>query len=624
MKIFFFSLALLLQLTGVGQNKKQELLLKIQKANDTSKGELLRELSGTYYFSGQKDSAEYYLDQYLNFVLEKNNTKAIGYAYSYKGQMSYYDNNFEKAIQFYKKALDIAEKNNYERLKISILANIGSILTAEGRQLEALNYFKNTLIKCNELKDTPCIINSNSNIGNVYLHLNEFSKAREMLNQSLLYISAYEKNTSLSKIRSQENYNNKLIVQLNFLDLYLKEEKYDTALQFAIRLSKSDHHVTDTVLIARLYKKIASANLGLENYQAAILNTLKVDTLLTNRKKKSLDHFKEIYNIQSEAFARLGQFEKAYESHILFKNASDSFLSNEKIKVIDGIRTKYETEKKDEQITQLKKEKKSQRTIIGLTIGIATIVLGLLALAFRSKKLKEKLLIQKQETERSLMEKKVTSVELLALRAQMNPHFIFNSLNSISNYVLKSNTSKANLYLNKFSNLMRMSLEQSKNLQVNLQDEVRLLEQYLELEKLRFGDGMQYKIDLPNGILEEDIRIPSMVIQPFVENAVKHGIQPNLDKDAIIKIDFKFMQQQLVCTIEDNGPGIKATQIQSSNNPDHHSLGANITQNRIDLINSMQEEKIQIEIIDKIDINASETGTIIKISFPVVGEDLAS
>ncbi len=227
---------------------------------------------------------------------------------------------------------------------------------------------------------------------------------------------------------------------------------------------------------------------------------------------------------------------------------------------------------------------------------------------------------QLQQEKQYALKKKMYELETMALRSQMNPHFIFNSLNSISNYILKADIANANLYLSKFSTLIRKILQHSQNSQISLSEEIKLLQVYLDLEKLRFGDKINFNISVSEGILQEDISIPSMIIQPYIENAVKHGIAPLLNRGGNVTVDFKQADNCLLCTIEDDGIGINVSKLQNAKAGEHHSMGTDIIQNRIDIINTMRQHKIVLTVIDKKDSNPTQTGTIIKLSFPLVNE----
>ena len=211
------------------------------------------------------------------------------------------------------------------------------------------------------------------------------------------------------------------------------------------------------------------------------------------------------------------------------------------------------------------------------------------------------------------LERKMYESEIMALKAQMNPHFIFNCLSSIQHYILRADTKNANLYLHKFSMLIRNILEFSSASDISLEEELKLLDGYLELEKLRMGDRMQYHIRVGETIRPAGIRIPSMIIQPYVENAIRHGISPLQDRTGIIAISFNLTGNYLVCEIEDNGIGMAASLAAKENSePAHQSMGTGITDNRINIINAVQKDKMQLKIINK---KMPEQGTIIQISF---------
>jgi two-component system, LytTR family, sensor kinase len=600
-------------------NLLSELHAKLVVSKDSTRIVTLNKIGRYYVHEDNFDSAKYYFEE--AFSLSNKIGLEIGkcWAKNNLGVLHTKYNRFDKALESHLEALRIAEKINSFRDISATNSNIANIYLDQKKYSLAIEHLQKALDAQKKAKDSIGIAIIYTNLSNNYKELNEDSiaaKYNDMGMQICNNLQQRKNNTPLDSVSLVNIRQYLLQVKASLLE---KKKEFSQALliykQLSEEVSKNEgieEKATYQKQIASVYSQTGEYAKSLE-YANNTLELLKQDSIP--------DLYKDIYEIQATAYTGLGRYDKAFESQKLFKQINDSVFNKEKLTITSDMQAKYETEKKDAQIIQLNKEKKSQRVITGLTIGIAAIVLGLLVLAYRSRQLKEKLLMQKQQAAGILLEKKATSVELLALRSQMNPHFIFNSLNSISNYILKADTANANLYLSKFSNLMRKNLEQSKNQQINLPDEVKLLELYLELEKLRFGNKMEYTISIAATLLQEDIRIPSMVIQPYVENAVKHGIHPAADKHALIKVEFALTANQLICTIEDNGPGIKATQLQSNNNPDHHPLGANITQNRIDLINSMQEQKIEIEIINKKDNDAAASGTTVKISFPVMVEE---
>jgi ligand-binding sensor domain-containing protein/two-component sensor histidine kinase len=204
-------------------------------------------------------------------------------------------------------------------------------------------------------------------------------------------------------------------------------------------------------------------------------------------------------------------------------------------------------------------------------------------LVIRSIKIRNKLLLSKAQLETDLR-----SSRLASLRAQMNPHFIFNALNSIQEFILLNNKKMANFYLGKFANLMRLVLDMSNHDKVSLEDEIKSLELYLELEALRFEEGFSYRIESDPKLDLPEVQIPPLLVQPYVENAIKHGLlHKKGEKTLKIKFEevFKEQKRMLACTIEDNGIGRKKSQeLQALRTKNHTSFATGATAKRLELL----------------------------------------
>ncbi|MBV6654315.1 MAG: histidine kinase [Mameliella sp.] len=229
---------------------------------------------------------------------------------------------------------------------------------------------------------------------------------------------------------------------------------------------------------------------------------------------------------------------------------------------------------------------------------------------------------KRQETE--LLELKATRLQLKALRAQMNPHFMYNALNSIQNYITSHDVGSATKYLAKFAKLMRRSLEYSDLEVISLEDEIEFLEEYLEInEKLRFEDKLSFDIIIDEEIEEDILCVPTMIIQPYVENAIEHGLRTR--ENGLIKVlFFLFDEHTILCRVEDNGIGReKAHQLQM-NDPkfqDHRSRGTSITEKRLSILNNgnAQQEEVFVETVDLKDPETGEAlGTRVEIKIPVL------
>jgi len=223
---------------------------------------------------------------------------------------------------------------------------------------------------------------------------------------------------------------------------------------------------------------------------------------------------------------------------------------------------------------------------------------------------------QKREKDYQL-NKRMQDLEMMALRAQMNPHFIFNCLTSIQYHIMHADARSASAYLHKFSTLIRKTLQSSANSMITLREETRQLELYLDLEKLRLGERMDYTIELSPELEPGDLMIPSMIVQPYVENAVKHGISPLKGVKGILFVGFRKVDNSICCTIEDNGPGINASGQGISTEEGHQSMGKSITEKRINTLNALQKEKIHILITDKRKSGYPGNGTLIQLFFPI-------
>ncbi len=212
--------------------------------------------------------------------------------------------------------------------------------------------------------------------------------------------------------------------------------------------------------------------------------------------------------------------------------------------------------------------------------------------------------IQKQNE----AQERLKASRLTALRAQMNPHFMFNSLNSIQEFILMQDRRSANKYLSRFSRLMRSILDMSDKVEVSLEKEIEALTLYLDLEAMRFEGGLDYRIQVAEDVEEAETMLPSMLIQPYVENAIKHGLMHRKDNRILI-IDFSFEGDYLVCIVEDNGIGREAAaEIQSIKKYEHESKAMSLTQERLRLLNSALSTKLNVDIEDKYE-NGEATGT---------------
>ena len=215
------------------------------------------------------------------------------------------------------------------------------------------------------------------------------------------------------------------------------------------------------------------------------------------------------------------------------------------------------------------------------------------------------------------MNRKIAEVTQANLRQQMNPHFIFNTLNSIQYYMYQHDKLATNNYLTKFSNLMRKVLDNSQHTSIPLSDELNALSLYLELECIRFKDKFDFKIKVDEEI-DPLYKVPTMLMQPYVENSICHGLIP-MEGKGFVEIDIKLKQDHLLCTIEDNGIGREASKERNSKrNGNHNSLGTQITASRLDLVNNLYGTSLKTKYTDLKNEKDEAVGTRVEINIPII------
>jgi hypothetical protein len=209
---------------------------------------------------------------------------------------------------------------------------------------------------------------------------------------------------------------------------------------------------------------------------------------------------------------------------------------------------------------------------------------------------------------------KIASLEQMALKAQMNPHFIFNCLNSIQQFVIERDVQGANKFISKFSKLIRQTLDNSGKEKISIEEEMSFLTAYLDLEKMRFEDKFNYTIDVDAHINTAETYIPPMLLQPFIENSIRHGIRLKENNEGLIEVHIKDENDYILCILTDNGIGrAAAAQFKTKQHIPYQSKGMLLTEQRIEVLNVNKTELIQVEINDK---QSTETGTEVIIRFP--------
>jgi hypothetical protein len=318
-----------------------------------------------------------------------------------------------------------------------------------------------------------------------------------------------------------------------------------------------------------------------------------------------------IHRDMSDLYLQEGDTANAFRNYVLFKKYSDAYNKGLSSQGLADARLRYEADTHNKEVELLSLRLKNNRLLNYGFAGFIVLTMFIGIMIFRESKLKDKRRI-------SEMNRKISEITQANLRQQMNPHFIFNTLNSIQYYMYQHDKIATNNYLTKFSSLMRKVLDNSQHTSVPLSDELSALNLYLELETIRFKDKFNYQITVDEEIDPLMHRIPTMLIQPYVENSISHGLIP-MEGKGYVNVDLKLQNEYIVCTIEDNGIGRDASRERNKKKEgNHNSLGTQITASRLDLVNELYGTSLRIVYTDLKNENGEPAGTRVEIHIPII------
>ncbi|MBN1198598.1 MAG: histidine kinase [Bacteroidales bacterium] len=314
----------------------------------------------------------------------------------------------------------------------------------------------------------------------------------------------------------------------------------------------------------------------------------------------------QAYQLKIRIFESQGRYKEAFLTDKTCSAINDSIVGFQKRKEILDLEYKYQTGQKDDQITMLYQQNQLQslklnqnRLILFSVIGMGVLSVLVMFLLIRQN--------------RARAREQVAEFRQKLLRSQMNPHFIFNSLTSIQHFILKQDAIKASIYLSRFSGLVRSILSHSLAEEITLEEELETMENYLVLQQVRFPDKFDFVIEVDPALDTEHFLIPPMLTQPFIENAIEHGIKP-MKAQGKISIKIWHEKDYLVIEILDNGVGRKkAQELLKKHDPTHQSLATKLTAERISVLNKkLKKRKITFEITDLKDETGNATGTLVR------------
>ncbi|HYV93866.1 MAG TPA: tetratricopeptide repeat protein [Chitinophagales bacterium] len=594
--------------------------LRLAKKLNYTKGimQTTLRLGNAYLTQTNFDSAVYYFNLSLNAAKKLNDITGQGdacnglsWAYSELKQ------DYAKALQCNLDALKLGEEHNNKKVLAKANSGIAVSYAYAENFPEAVKYMKRAVELFLELHDTVNYANNLGNLAQIYTMSNQPDSAIELYNKALIIL------------KSWNDFNRLSYVYLYYGKLLTSTGKYSQALSKFDSAIFYSRKVNETRFIAEAYGEKGKAYQLMKEYAASIRNldsSYKVAEAIKSQELQA-----QASELFADNYSAMNDFKNANEWLRRLIALNDSINAKETQQALLKFQTQFESEKKEKENRLLKAENditsaKLQRNRTAM-IGFAVLLLLLSFLTWliyknRQTKIRNiralEQLNDKLEKQKEEISRINTVLELKALRAQMNPHFIFNCMSSIQECMLTGRLDDANTYLSKLSKLLRMVLNHSDDESVSLDVELEMLRLYLELETVRLKDGFLYEIEVDKEIFPEEMKVPTLILQPFAENAIWHGLL-NKPADRQLKIHIETNHDTLSCMVEDNGIGrVKAAELNSSRNR-HQSKGMELVKKRLEILREKsQQPKTGFVIKDLYGEDHESKGTIVEIILPIV------
>jgi sensor histidine kinase YesM len=615
-KTLFLAAFLLLSLFIKAQTTKDidSLLKVVVTERDTTKVKTLIRIVYMYNRKGIPDSALHFANQAVDVAKAHGSIPMICRALGALGSTKIRVLKFDEALEDLFAILKICNEPGCVKNMNMAKTDIAYIYMTLHRQKEALKYFLETEEAAKKINDTMELVSIYCSLTSCYGQTGDTAKALALFQNAINMANIYAHSGNLPKAKEEFLMNLEIVLMNNTIAYLTTREDLAFALSKLETLKVQVEKGQNQYMKFEVYCILANLSYKLNEFKTA--QDFGEKALGTYAGKGNYDQIRDAYWVVAASSASLNQYEKAYNNLLLSRQYNDSVFQAAKLEAINAVEAKYQVEKKEQQISALNKEKQTQKIIVGLTIGSLLFVLGLLVFVIRSKNLQKKLFAKEKEIQKKELEQKMADLEQTALRAQMNPHFIFNCLNSVQRFIIGNDAEGANEYLSTFANLIRQTLENSGKKIIPLKDELRYLETYIKMEQLRSNNKFDYHISIGAEVDQTETYIPNMIVQPYVENSIHHGMLHTKNQKGFIKLDIS-QGDKLNFIIDDNGAGINSKNIIQSGGDEHHSMGGAITEKRIAMYNSLHENKIELEVLDKSDTGSPESGTSVILKFPL-------
>ncbi len=497
-------------------------------------------------------------------------------------------NNYAESILNYQKALKIYIDLNDKKSISKVLNNIGVVYKSMKNNPKALEYLQKAL-KIQQLNGEETVAVTLSNIGNIYFEMQNYNAS----------ISYYQKSEKLFK--TIDNVRNFALLNSYLGDYYKKTNNNSKALEYYNKALKSYNEIENTFGVSLVLFNLGQMSFDAKKYSEALPLALK--SLQLAKQVGAIDQTIFSEKLTSDIYLKLNNPTESFNHFKQYIVYRDSLSNENNSKKFAEAEANFESDKKNSLLQEQQKRNK-QLTLFAI-IG-SLLLLSLIFVIYNRMQVKKRLTLQKE----------VAEYEQKALHLQMNPHFVFNCLGSISSFIVQNGTDSAIKYLTKFSKLMRLTLEYSKNSLIPIDKEIEGLQNYLELEQLRFNQKFDFSIT-SNPDIEDDMALPPLLIQPFVENAILHGMVPKIGNGRI-DINFDITENNLICTITDDGIGLtKSKQLKENSVKAHQSMALEITKKRLEMMENSSNNKSELKIEEILNNNNEAIGTKVVLNLPI-------
>jgi two-component system, LytTR family, sensor kinase len=523
---------------------------------------------------------------------------ALARTLNFLGRYSHRTGFYKESIDYFNKSIDLAGEKKIRGIIPMDYYNMSEVFYLMGDMKEYRNILQKTVESSSLEHDT------------MYLEIGYFRWGTSFTDKDRNFHHAdslLRKGLEISLIKKDTTYISLALANLGW-NFYLEKKytpainSYNRALSYSLPAKRYEASTNSFGNLGTIYRDLGDTEKSLKYYLKAIEEG-NIGNDIYNRSW--------VYHDMSDMYLIRKDTANAFKSFVMFKKFSDSLLTSNSSKGLNDAKIRYDAETENKEFQLLSLRVSNQRLLIYGYTGLFVLCLAIGILIFSRAKINAK-------RRMSEMNRKISEITQANLRQQMNPHFIFNTLNSIQYYMYQHDKLATNNYLTKFSSLMRKVLENSQHTSVSLRDELEALRLYLELEMIRFKDKFDYEITVDDEIDTLLYKVPTMLIQPYVENSISHGLIPCEGK-GLVKIDLKLENEYISCTIEDNGIGRDAAQEQKRKKEvNHNSLGTQIVASRLELVNALYGTSLKTIYTDLKSPAGDPEGTLVKIQIPIM------